>query len=576
MRPSYPLTFQLAGRCSVADGADRFWRCQVQRMRIQGMTCEGCNEAVAEALVVAGATEVRADFKTGQATFSPGAASEASLRGALEQAGYRVAQIEDAADPVTGPDHRSGPAPRAGYDLLVVGSGAAAFAAGIRARDLGASVALCEANSIGGTCVNIGCVPSKAMLAAADAYHRAGHSPFVGVRTSSGPLDLASLVRAKDEFVDELRAGKYENIAQEYGFTLLCGRGRFTGPGTFVCEGKVIRADRFLIATGASPSVPPVPGLEEAGYLTSTTALELKELPESIAVIGANSIGLEMGQLFLHLGSRVTFLEALPRVTPFEEPEISDALATVLRDEGADIRAGVGISRVERAGKRRAVVFEQDGSEERVETERILVATGRRPNTAGLGLEATGVELTDRGAVRVDEFLGTTNPRIWAAGDVTGAPQFVYVAATQGSVAADNAIGKTRRIMDWTGLPRVTFTSPQIASVGMTASEAANAGHRVESRTLDLAAVPRALVNRDTRGLVKLVADAESGRLLGMHVLAESAGEVILAGVYAVKNAMTITEIAETWAPYLTMAEGIKLAAQTFTRDVSKLSCCAA
>lgn len=548
----------------------------MKRMRIQGMTCEGCNETVAEALTAAGATEVRADFETGQTTFAAEAASEASLTSAVEQAGYRVVRIEDAADPFAGPDHRRGPAPRAEYDLLIVGSGAAAFAAGIRARDLGASVALCEANTIGGTCVNIGCVPSKAMLAAADAYHRAGESPFPGAPTSAGPLDLSSLVRAKDDLVNEMRAEKYEHLADEYGFTLLCGRGRFTGPESFLCEGKEIRADHYLIATGASPSLPPIPGLEESGYLTSTTALELKDLPESIVAIGANAIGLEMGQLFLHLGSRVTFLEALPTIAPFEEPEVSEALATVLRDEGAEVHAGARISRAERDGERRAVVFERDGIEERVVADRILVATGRHPNTQGLGLEVAGVELTDRGAVKVDEFMGTTNPRIWAAGDVTGAPQFVYVAAAQGSLVADNAIGKVGRSIDWSALPRVTFTSPQIASVGMRVDEAKAAGHLVDSRVLDLSAVPRALVDRDVRGLVKLVADVDSGRVLGVHVLADAAGEVILAGVYAVKNGMTITEIAETWAPYLTMAEGIKLAAQTFTRDVSKLSCCAA
>ncbi len=547
----------------------------MSRMRIRGMTCEGCNGTVAEALMGAGATDVRADHRTGEATFEPGSASAAVLSVAVEQAGYEVLGIEDTFEPAAGPDHRRGPEPRAEYDLVIVGSGSAAFAAGIRARDLGASVALCEANTIGGTCVNIGCVPSKAMLAAAELHHRAGHSPFPGVLTSAGSADLAALVRAKDELVDQLRADKYENLADEYGFTLLCGRGRFVAPDRFTCEGKDINAHRFLIAAGASPSVPPIPGLEEAGYLTSTTALELKDLPESIVVIGANAIGLEMGQLFLHLGSRVTFLEALPRIAPFEEPEISGVLEKVLHDEGAAVHSGVQITRVERSEDGRVVVFERDGVEERVEAERVLVATGRRPNTQGLGLEAAGVELTDRGAVKVDAFMGTTNPRIWAAGDVTSAPQFVYVAAAQGSVAADNAIGNAGRSIDWTALPRVTFTSPQIASAGMTSDEAARAG-RVESRTLDLSAVPRALVNRDTRGLVKLVAEEGSGRVLGVHVLAEGAGEVILAGVYAVRQRMTVGEIAETWAPYLTMAEGLKLAAQTFTRDVSKLSCCAA
>lgn len=548
----------------------------MKRMRIQGMTCEGCNEAVAEALIGAGAIRVRADFNAGEATFEPAEASETGLATAIEQAGYRVLGIDEVPDRTEGPEHRRGPEPKQAYDLLILGSGSAAFAAAIRAKDLGASVALCESNAIGGTCVNIGCVPSKAMLAAGDLHHRAGHSPFPGVETSAGSLDLGALVRSKDELVDELRYEKYENLADEYGFTLLRGRGEFTGPETFGCEGEELRADQFVIATGASPSIPPIAGLEEAGYLTSTTALELKDVPGSLVVIGANAIGLEMGQLFLHLGSRVTVLEALPRIAPFEEPEISELLTKVLTDEGAEVGAGVKVVRVERDGERRAVVFEKDGSELRAECDHVLVATGRRPNTAGLGLDVAGVELTDRGAVRVDEFLATTNRRIWAAGDVTGGPQFVYVAAAQGSVVADNAIGKAGRTMDWTALPRVTFTSPQVASAGMTEDDAAKAGLRIESRVLSLDAVPRALVNRETRGLFKVVAEGGGGRVLGVHIVAENAGDVILAGVYAVKKGMTVQELAETWAPYLTMAEGLKLAAQTFTRDVHKLSCCAA
>ncbi|MEX2031681.1 MAG: mercury(II) reductase [Dehalococcoidia bacterium] len=548
----------------------------MRRMRIAGMTCERCNETVAEALAAAGAERIRADFSRGEATFEPSEASEAALTGAVEAAGYRVVGIEDAEARDAGPAHRRGPAPRSEYDLIVVGSGSAAFAAAIRAKDLGASVGLCEANTVGGTCVNIGCVPSKAMLAAADLYHRAGHNPFAGASTSVGAVDLAALVAAKDELIDRLRYDKYERLAEEYGFTLLCGYGEFTGPDTFACDGHELRADHYLVATGASPAVPDIPGLEDAGYLTSTTALALTDLPESIAVIGANAIGLELGQLFAHLGSRVTFLEALPRIAPFEEAEISFAFSEVLRDEGAVVHTGARITAVRRVGARRVVVFDADGVSQELEVDHVLVATGRRPNTRGLGLERGGVALTERGAVRVDECLATSNPRIWAAGDVTGAPQFVYVAAAQGTVAADNAIGGAGRTVDFTALPRVTFTSPQIAAAGMTEEEAVKAGHRIDSRVLHLDAVPRALVNRDTRGLFKLVAEEGTGRLLGVHVLADSAGEVIAAAVHALRARMTVKELAETWAPYLTMAEGLKLAAQTFTRDVSQLSCCAA
>ena len=546
------------------------------RIQIQGMTCEGCAASVADALAGAGATLPRVDLDAGEARFdAPGVAPEV-LRAAVEAAGYRVVAIDDAVSPGRGPLHRRGPSRPSAPDLLVIGSGGAAFAAAIRARDLGAEVAMCEAATIGGTCVNIGCVPSKALLAAAGARQVAAHHPFPGIATSAGPVDLAALVAGKDELVDRLRFEKYEHLAEEYGFTLLCGRGSFIAADRFVCDGEEMAAGQFLLATGASPAVPPVPGLAEAGYLTSTTAFELRELPSSLVVIGANAIGLEVGQLFSELGTSVTFVEAAGRIAPLDEPEISAALGDVLRRQGAQVHTSATVTGVVRRGARRAVTFSAGGSELEVEADQVLVATGRRPNTAGLGLQAAGVALGARGEVVVDEFCSTSNPRIWAAGDVTGAPQFVYVAAAQGALAADNAIGKLGRSLDWTGLSRVTFTTPQIASVGPTEGEASRAGHRVETRVLALDAVPRALVERDTAGLCKIVAEEGSGRVLGVHLLAKGAGEVILAATYAIKAKMTVTQLAETWAPYLTMAEALKLTAQTFTRDVSRLSCCAA
>ena len=546
------------------------------RMQIEGMTCEGCAGSVADALAGAGAEMPRVDFEAGEAHFdAPGVSTEA-LRTAVEAAGYRVVTIDDAAAPDGGPVHRSGPSRPSTPDLVVIGSGGAAFAAAIRARDLGAEVAMCEAAGIGGTCVNIGCVPSKALRAAASARQVAAHHPFPGITTTAGPVDLAALVAGKDELVDQLRFDKYEHLAQEYGFTLLCGRGSFTAVDRFVCDGEEVTAGQFLVATGASPAVPPIRGLAEAGYLTSTTAFELPELPSSLVVIGANAIGLEVGQLFLELGTSVTFVEAASRIAPLDEPEISAALTDALRAQGAEVHTSATVTGVERRGMRRVVTFSVGGSELQVEGDQVLVATGRRPNTAGLGLEAAGVGIGERGAVVVDEFCATSNPRIWAAGDVTGAPQFVYVAAAQGALAADNAIGKLGRTIDWAGLPKVTFTTPQIASVGLTEEEASRAGHRVETRVLPLDAVPRALVERDTAGLCKIVAEEGQGKILGVHLLARGAGEVILAGTYAIKANMTVTQLAETWAPYLTMAEALKLTAQTFTRDVSRLSCCAA
>ena len=264
------------------------------------------------------------------------------------------------------------------------------------------------------------------------------------------------------------------------------------------------------------------------------------------------------------------------RVTPLEEPEVSETIQAILEQDGATVVTGATIRSVMWNGGHRRVTFEAAGTERSVSADQVLVATGRRPNTAGLGLDRAGVAVTDGGAVRVDDSLRTTNPRVWAAGDVTGHPQFVYVAAHEGNLAARNAISGSDLKVDFRALPRVIFTSPTVAAVGNTDEQANQLGIACECRVLPMSAVPRALVNRDTRGFVKIVAEAPSGRILGVTVVADGAGDVIQAAVYAVQFGLTTEQVASTWAPYLTFAEGLKLAAQAFTRDVSKLSCCAA
>ncbi|MGC8460602.1 MAG: mercury(II) reductase [Candidatus Dormibacteria bacterium] len=461
------------------------------------------------------------------------------------------------------------------YDLVIVGSGSAAFATAIEARRKDATVAIIEHGTVGGTCVNVGCIPSKALLAAAEARHVALDQHFPGIATTSGAVDMSALVNGKNDIVGALRHEKYEDLAGLYGFDILYGHARFvTGPAVEV-NGTHIESDYFVIATGASPWVPPIPGLEGVGYLTSTTAMELDHLPGSLIVIGGNAVGLEQGQLFARLGSGVTIVEALPRIAPFEEPEISEALTDILSSEGITVRAGATVGKVARENGDIVVTVKTSSGQEEFRGEVILVATGRRPNTSDLGLDTVGVEVGLRGEVVVTDELRTTNPRIYAAGDVTGHPQFVYVAGKHGSIVADNAIAGAHRHIDYRTLPRVTFTSPAVASVGMTDEEANHAGLVCECRVLPLAQVPRAIVNRDTRGVAKIVAERESGRVLGVHLLADGAGDAILAAIYALECGMTVEQLATTWTPYLTMAEAIKLTAQSFTRDVAALSCCA-
>jgi mercuric reductase len=471
------------------------------------------------------------------------------------------------------------------YDLAIIGSGGAAFAAAITARDAGASVVMIERGTTGGTCVNTGCLPSKALLAAAAARHAASGHRFPGITTSAGPADAAALTSGKDELVTAMRAGKYTDLAADYGWEIIAGTARFAGSPDSP-ELRVSRRDggtativagHYLIATGAAPWIPPTDGLEQAGYLTSATAMELTELPESLLVIGGNAVGLEMAQLFARLGTRVTIAEAAGRLAPFDEPEVSAAIEDALDAEGIGIATAATVMSVRREARGSSVRIRTAGDADReLVYGQILVAAGRRPATTGLNLDAVGVKAGGHGEVLTDSRQRTANPRIWAAGDVTGGPQHVYVAAAQGSVAAGNALYHSERQVDYTALPRVTFTSPAIASAGLTEAELLARGVPCDCRVVPLEAVPRAVVARDTRGVVKLVAEAGTGRIRGAHVVADGAGEVITAAVYAIRAQMTVADLAGTWAPYLTMSESLRLAAQAFTRDITRLSCCAA
>ena len=457
------------------------------------------------------------------------------------------------------------------YDLAIIGSGGGAFSAAIAASDRGLSAVMVERGTVGGTCVNVGCIPSKALLAAAETSHRAAQTRFPGIATEAHPVDFAALVAGKDEIVESLRREKYLDLADTYGIELLVGDARFTaGPALHVGDRR-IDAAHYLIASGAEPNVPDVPGLADSGYLTSTTAMELDHLPASMLVIGGGYVALEQAQLFAHLGTEVTML-VRSRLARGEEPEIAAAMRDALRGDGIVIHEGVEADDVRRDG---GEVVVRAGARE-FRAAQLLVAVGRAPSTAGLGLDTVGVDVGDRGEVVVGDDLGTSNPRIWAAGDVTGHQQFVYVAAKHGALVVENAFAGAGRTIDYRSLPRVTFTSPAIASAGLTEAQAHDHGIACESRVLSMSSVPRAIVSRDIRGLVKLVAEIETGRIVGVHLLAVGAGDAILAGVVAIDAGLTVAQLASGWNPYLTVGEALHLAAQSFTRDPAKLSCCAA
>ena len=460
--------------------------------------------------------------------------------------------------------------------IAVIGSGGAAMAAALKAVEQGARVTLIERGTIGGTCVNVGCVPSKIMIRAAHIAHVRRESPFDGGIAAAVPVINRGLLLAQQQArVDELRHAKYEGILDgNPAITVLHGKARFKSGHSLNVQlndggEREVAFDRCLIATGASPAIPPLPGLQDTPYWTSTEALISDTIPERLAVIGSSVVALELAQAFARLGSQVTILA---RGTLFlrEDPAIGVAITAAFRAEGIEVLEHTQASQVAHEGGE----FVLTTGHGELRADKLLIATGRAPNTRSLDLEAAGVAVNAHGAIVIDQGMRTNSPNIYAAGDCTDQPQFVYVAAAAGTRAAINMMGGSA-VLDLTAMPAVVFTDPQVATVGYSEAEAHHDGIETDSRTLTLDNVPRALANFDTRGFIKLVVEEGSGRLIGVHAVAPEAGELIQTAALAIRNRMTVQELADQLFPYLTMVEGLKLAAQTFNKDVKQLSCCA-
>ena len=560
-------------------------------LNFHGMTCIDCAHRLEAALTgIAGVEHAEVSYPTKRGTVVGSDEVEINeLLRAVEQAGYRAEVI--GGDGAHAGDERSKLAQRAeapreptrkeyDYDLLVIGSGGAGMAAAIRASELGATVAIVEgAEVVGGTCVNVGCIPSKFLVEAAHHIHTA-RTGFPGIAPCNPQVAWAGVMGRKREIIDSLRQDKYLSVLDAYeGVSLLRGKAELEGGRRVRVGEREVSARKIVIATGTRPAMPAIKGLQEAGVLDSTTAMELETLPESMVVIGGGAIGLELGQAFARFGVRVVVVEAMGRILPNEDPDVSTALEAALRSEGIEVHTGVSVRRVER-GAAGYVLHVQDGSlEGKLQADQVLVATGRRPNTEGLGLEAAGIDTDQWGFIVVDEHMRTSNPDVFAAGDVVGGPGFVYVAALGGGIAAQAALSETTGeepiAIELAATPRITFTDPQVASVGMTEEDARTAGLSPKVTSLALAHLPRAIVSGRTSGVVKLVADIASDRLLGAHIVSANAGDVIGEAVLAVRFGLRVQEVVSTLHPYLTWTEGLKLAGQTFTKDVAKLSCCA-
>jgi len=461
------------------------------------------------------------------------------------------------------------------YDLVVIGAGSAGFSSAITAADQGAQVALIGSGTIGGTCVNIGCVPSKTLIRAAETLHNArAAARFAGITAEAELNDWRGTVRQKNSLVTELRQAKYIDLLPAYnGIAYREGSARLVEGGVEV-DGTRIPAGKIIIATGARPAIPAIPGIDTVPYLTSTTALDLEELPRSLLVIGGGYIGAELAQMFARAGVKVT-LVCRSRLLPEAEPDISAALTGYFADEKVTVISGIAYRAIRKTENSILLTVARDGQDTTIDADRVLLTTGRTPNSEGLGLAEHGIAVSPKGGIVVDERMRTTRAGIYAVGDVTGRDQFVYMAAYGAKLAAKNALNGDSLRYDNSAMPAIVFTDPQVASVGLTEAAARAAGYAVRVSTIGLDQVPRALAARDTRGLIKLVADAGSGRLLGAHILAPEGADSIQTAALAIRHGLTVDDLADTIFPYLTTVEGLKLAALSFDKDVAKLSCCA-
>ena len=458
------------------------------------------------------------------------------------------------------------------FDLIVIGGGSAAFSAAIRANEMKLDTLLVnDGLPLGGTCVNVGCVPSKFLIRAAESIHRASHSPFDGISPMGADVDFKKIIQQKNRLVADMQQKKYFDLLKGLEFVqVLQGFAAFEDRNTILVHGEEYRGIKIIIATGSSVAIPAIDGLQDVPYFTNSTFFDLEEQPESVVIIGGGYIGLEIAQAYNRFGTKVTIVEMQKGLLPTEAKDISDELTKQFRKEGIEIRTSASVKRVGREDGCITVTLDN----EVMNTTHLLVATGRKANTEKLLLNKAGVE-THNGFIKVNSKLETNVANIYAVGDVNTFPQFVYAAAHEGGIAVANAFAGAEQTVDYSSLPWVVFSDPQVAGVGMDEQEAIEKGIPFETTVLPLTEIPKSIAALDTRGFIKLIREPVSDLLLGARIVSAEGSELTMELGLAIKYKIPVKELVSTLHPYLTLAEGVKLAAMSFTTDLKRMSCCA-
>lgn len=471
------------------------------------------------------------------------------------------------------------------FDLVILGSGSTAFAAALRAQELGKTSVMTEERTIGGTCVNRGCLPSKNLIEAAKLIYEAAHPRYPGLIPCEMKFDFRELIRQKDDVIHDYRKKKYESLVGGQ-FSIEQGHAEFVDPYTVEISGKRLTGERILIATGSRSVVPPIEGLASVPYLTSDLLtndepMELTECPRSLLIVGGGYIALELGQMFSRFGTEVTILERNSQLLAHGyEPETGQTIGKIFESEGINIVTEANVRSVRSDGNGVVATVQVKNNSREFRAEKLLVATGRRPNTDNIAIEKAGVSTGKQGQIIIDKYLRTNVSHIFAAGDVVGSEQggqmATPVGSHDGSIAALNALSNRElQAVNHRVVPRTIFTDPQIAVVGMTEEEAISAGHSCWCNTLPMSLVPRAGAIRDTKGIIKMVADAKTDEALGVTMIGNSAGEVIHEAAMALRFRAKLQDFIDLLHVYPTMAEALKIAAISRYKDPTKLSCCA-
>ena len=572
------------------------------KINVAGMTCEHCVTSVNKTLnKVKGVLEVNTSLTKGESIIlAQDELKVEDIKKNLENAGYRPLahtlldlsegdklkisnKLNNNATNKPDENNQINHAYNYDYDLIIIGGGSAAFSAAIKFAEKDKKVCVIENWVIGGTCLNRGCVPSKHLLEAARIYYEPINNKFKGIETKQIAIDIKELISKKTELLNSLRQMKYYNVLEGYpDITFIEGTGRFSSknsveviPNDKNIKPFKITSGKFIIATGSTNQIININGLKDVGYITNEEILNINYLPKTLLILGTRAMGLEFAQMFSRFGSKVIIVGRSGRILLNEEPELSEELLDILKKEGVEFLLNSHIKRLYKENNKKYAEIETKEGLKTINFDEFLMATGIIGNTADLNLDIAEVETDKNGFIKVNDELMTTNKNIYACGNVTGKMPLVTTAAYDGKIASYNLLNENHLKVNYSSVAHTIFTDPEFSSVGLTEEIAIKEGYEITKVVFPVKYVPKAQAIFKTEGLIKMIADKKTNKILGIHMLSHNSCESIQQASVYIQNSYTIDAIGEEIGVYPTMAEGLKLAAQTFTKDVGKLSCCA-